>query len=102
MINLISVHAHPGDNGGDARLVTPPIRRDAVYSTSRDFIAVRMGQAVEGFFPSLDAAERILAALTIGNGLADSEHACQRCGIIIRATEPIPCWRRDCPEPSAN
>ena len=102
MINLISVHAHPGSNERDARLMTPPIRRDAVYSTSRGFIAVWMGQAVEGFFPSLNAAERILAALTIGNGLAAFEHACQRCGMTIRATEPIPCWRRNCPEPSGN
>lgn len=70
MLNLISLQTHPACNDPDARLLTSSIRRDAVYSTSRGFVAVYMGAAVEGFFVSLNAAENALAALTIGNGVA--------------------------------
>jgi hypothetical protein len=41
----------------------------------------------------------ILATLTEPTSRA---HTCKRCGMTIRANEPIPCWHRDCPEPSAN
>jgi hypothetical protein len=34
--------------------------------------------------------------------LAPAEYKCERCGMTIRADEPIPCWHRDCPEPTAN
>ena len=70
MINLIPLTAHPACNDPDARLVTSSVRRDAVYSTSQGFVAVYMGAAVEGFFPSLNAAEGVLSFLTIGNGKA--------------------------------
>jgi hypothetical protein len=46
-----------------------------------------------------ERSSKILATIA-GHSLCD--HTCPRCGMTIRAVEPIPCWHRDCPEPSAN
>lgn len=70
MYQLISLYEHPANKAPEARLVSPFIQRDSIYMTSRGFVAVFMGQAIDGYFISQAQAQHALDMLMIGNGRA--------------------------------